>query len=341
MSRALFAPPVAGDTAAHRLCRGLLAALVPLLAACGTGAAPPADNGVVITHIHGTTRITGTPQRVVALSAVDADTAAALGVTPLVIAQAPGTRSGELSPWFAQRVGGANVEVIPVAGGDQGGGVPFERVAAAQPDLILALGRNVDATEYATLSGIAPTVPPKVGDFLDPWQDITRTIGVALGRPEDAERLVAQAEAAVADAAAAHPQFRGRTFVATLLISAEQFGVLVDTQESTVSLMSGLGFRLTPEVDALVATTGYAAQLSRERAALLDADVTLAYAPQPGIAETYRQDPLVQRLDVVRRGAFVEVDQLLWGALRNPSVLSIPYAVDRIVPRLAGLGPST
>lgn len=121
----------------------------------------------------------------------------------------------------------------------------------------------------------------------------------------------------------------------SLLIAPEQFGLLVDTEESTVSLMSGLGFTLKPEVDQLEPTSGYATQVSRERAGLLDADVTLAYAPEPEVGEIYLADPLVGGLGVVQRGAFIQVDRLLWGAFRNPSVLSIPYAVDQIVPRVA------
>jgi hypothetical protein len=53
------------------------------------------------------------------------------------------------------------------------------------------------------------------------------------------------------------------------------------------------------------------------------------------VARAYLADPLVQSLDVVQRGAFVQVDRLLWGAFRNPSVLSIPYTVERIVPQVA------
>lgn len=234
-----------------------LATAATVLTACGEDDDSAGSSGEAITiqHIHGTTEITGTPERVVALSSVDADTAIALGVPPLLAPQAPGTEPGELTPWFAESAGSADVTIINVAGGDQGREIPFERVAAAEPDVILGMG----------------------------------------------------------------------------------FGLLVDAEESTVSLMTGLGFTLSPEVDQLEATTGYATQVSRERAGLLDADVTLVYAPQPDVQDAYLADPLVGALDVVQRGAFIRVDRLLWGAFRNPSVLSIPYSVDQIVPQLAGL----
>lgn len=301
------------------------------------GGSASSQDTVTIQHIHGSTEITDEPERVVALSSVDADTATALGATPLLVPQAPGTDPGELAPWFAESAGGDDVDIINVAGGDQGGEIPFERIAAVQPDVILGMGSGIDAQDYRTLSEIAPTVAPEIGDFLDPWPAITRTIGRALGRTDEAARLISETEDTIAATAAEHPEFEGRTFVVSLLFAPDQFGLLVDTEESTVSLMRGLGFVLKPEVDNLQATSGYATQVSRERTNLLDADVTLAYAPQPELADMYLADPLVGGLDVVARGAFIRVDRLLWGALRNPSVLSIPYAVDQIVPKLAAV----
>jgi iron complex transport system substrate-binding protein len=245
--------------------------------------------------MYGGTAITDVPRRVVALSSVDADTATALGVIPVLVPQAPGTEPGQLTPWFAASAGNGEVEIFNAAGGDQAGGLPYERIAAAEPDLILGAAAGIDAEQYATLSGIAPTVAPAIGNFLDAWPDVTRTVGAALGRPDEAERLVAQTQDTITAAAGANPEFTGRTFGVSLLFAADQFGLLVDTQESTVSLMTALGFTLRPEVDQLEATSGYATQVSRERVGLLDADVTLAYAPQPDVARAYLADPLVQR----------------------------------------------
>lgn len=314
-------------------------AAVSLLAGCGGGGTPaaPDDEVVSIEHIYGSTGITGAPQRVVALSSVDADTAAALGVPPVLAPQPPGTEPGTAAPWFADATAGTEVEIIDVVGGDQGGQIPFEQIAAADPDLILGTGSGITAQDHATLSDIAPTVAPEIGEFRDPWFAITRTIGRALGQAEQAEELVTRTEDVIAAAAAEHPEFEGRTFVAALLFATDQFGMLVDTEESTVSLMRGLGFTLQPEVDALEATSGYATQVSRERVGLLDSDVTIAYAPDAEVARQYLDDPLVAQLDVVQRDAFIPVDRLLWGAFRNPSVLSIPYSVEQIVPQLAAV----
>lgn len=148
---------------------GLVAA-AGALTACGddgdvAGGSASSQDTVTIQHIHGSTEITDEPERVVALSSVDADTATALGATPLLVPQAPGTDPGELAPWFAESAGGDDVDIINVAGGDQGGEIPFERIAAVQPDVILGMGSGIDAQDYRTLSEIAPTVAPEIGDL--------------------------------------------------------------------------------------------------------------------------------------------------------------------------------
>jgi iron complex transport system substrate-binding protein len=82
----------------------------------------------------------------------------------------------------------------------------FEAIAAAAPDLILAVHSALTQEQYDTLSGIAPTVAQSGDhpDFGTPWQEQTRTIGTALGRAEQADALVADVEARFAAARAAH-----------------------------------------------------------------------------------------------------------------------------------------
>lgn len=292
--------------------------------------------GATVTHRFGETTVAANPTRIVALSSIDADTAAALGQPPLLTPDTYGV--GSVPPWLADASGDQAPEFLGSSAADlSANNLPYEQIAATDPDVILGMNSGIDEAAYNKLSAIAPTVAPQIGDYLDAWQDVTRTIGTAMSQEERAEELVTEAEKAISDAAAANPEFAGATFVTSLLISTDQFGVLVDDRESTVSLMKGLGFELKPEVDALEATTGYAAQVSRERTSLLDADVAVVYAMDPEVYDDYRNDPLFTRLDVVQRDALIEPDKLLWFSVRNPSVLTIPYAIEQVVPKLAEL----
>jgi iron complex transport system substrate-binding protein len=319
-----------------------LTVLATALTACADPAPPPAPpaTSLSITHMYGTTTVPPAPTRVVALGGADADAAAALGVVPIMVPQALGTAPGELPPWLAAAIGDRPTEVLQAVGNNDGRkALPFEAIAAARPDVILSMDYAIDSNEYTTLSGIAPTVAPVVGNNLDGWQDITTTVGDVLGKRAEAERMVADVEAGVDEVAAAHPAFRGHSIVVSLLLAPDQFGLIVDPTESTLSLLLRLGFTLPAEVDALEPTHGFATQLGRERVDLLEADVALAYAARPGVLETYTSDPLVARLDVVRRGALVSLDPLLWSAFRNPSVLTVPFAVNEVAALLAQTNP--
>jgi iron complex transport system substrate-binding protein len=51
--------------------------------------------------------------------------------------------------------------------------------------------------------------------------------------------------------------------------------------------------------------------------------------------EAVRTDPLYQRLDVAKQGRDLSLEGILSGALSFGSVLSLPFALDELVPRLA------
>lgn len=60
-------------------------------------------------------------------------------------------------------------------------GIPFEQVASARPDVILAGTHYGIDDDHATLVGIAPVVTTAKGLTEDTWQDQTLLIGEALG----------------------------------------------------------------------------------------------------------------------------------------------------------------
>ena len=72
----------------------------------------------------------------------------------------------------------------------------YEAVAAQDPDLILALYSGLTQEDYDNLSAIAPTVaqPPDYVGYGIPCDELTRTVGQAIGRPAAADELVASVE---------------------------------------------------------------------------------------------------------------------------------------------------
>lgn len=103
--------------------------------------------------------------------------------------------------------------------------ISVEKIAALEPDLILALYSSIDKDLYSTLSAIAPTVAkdPAYGDYATPWQITTKTAAKAVGREADGEKLVADIDKQFADARSAHPEFADQTAVIISVDATPEF----------------------------------------------------------------------------------------------------------------------
>lgn len=331
----------------HRLRRAplLLAALLAttLLAACGsddgdgdatTASAPaPAAGGafpVTIDDAFGTTTIERAPERVVTLGWSDADVALALGVKPVGLVKTLKEFDYGVGPWAEEALGDARPEVL-----DDTDGVPFEQVASLRPDLILAVQSGIDQADYDRLSQIAPTVAYAKGreKYLTPWHEQTTRIAEALGRPDEGEQLVAQVEEKVAATADEHPVLHGKTFAYAWSGQAGQLGLYVG-DDPRVQLIEDLGMELLPAVAELGDGESFYETISHERADIVDGDVLIAWFSTPADKASFRSAPLIEDLDVMRKGGFVPIDLVLAQAEGAPTPLSIPWALERMTPKL-------
>src|SRR5690606_33606380 len=130
---------------------------------------------------------------------------------------------------------------------------------------------GITEEEYILLSQIAPTVaqPADYVDYGIPWQELTLTVGRAVGLASEAEALVAEVEAQFAQIQAEHPEFVGATaIVATLYDGIWLYG----PQDVRGRLLTSLGFEL-PEGLTEIAGDAFGGSLSLEHADLLDIDV--------------------------------------------------------------------
>lgn len=334
-----LAPPVDDSTRRQFLIGGL--SLAALLAACGApdAEAPPpsgSDDGRfprTVTHKYGSTEIPAEPQRVVTVGLSDHDYVLALGVVPVGLTDWYGDYPAGTWPWAADELGDAQPEVMP-RNEDQ---IDFEKVAALRPDLLIGQYSGMTEAAYGLLSQIAPTVAQSAEfpDYGMPWEDTTRVIGQALGRPQRAEELIARVETRFAAARAAHPQFQGLAAVV-----AEQFEpgtyVVRGPTDPRTRFLTSLGFVLPDEITRLTGDRGEAT-ISAEQIGLVDQELVLwnvGFAPE--LPAALASDPLYQGLAVAREGRDVfVVDEVLSGALTWSTVLSLPLALEQLVPRLA------
>jgi iron complex transport system substrate-binding protein len=322
--------------------RATLSALAALtvLAGCGTadeqetgsGAAPSsAAFPVSIDHAFGSTTIEEQPERVVVLGWSAQDVVYALGVTPVGMPAFPyGGGDDGVLPWNDDFFDPDETTLL-----DTTDGPPLEAIAALRPDVILAPYEGFEQSVYEDLGGIAPTVAYPGDPWTTPWREQTRMIGQALGKSAAAEQLIADADGAVAQVAAEHPEFEGRTFAYTSM-SADSLYLYLPS-DPRVQLIEDLGLTVAASVEELGAGSdgSFFAQLSLEQAPAIDSDVLIGFADglpaeEVGTLPVYAQVPAIQR-----NAAVLVDDESFAAAVSSVSVLSIPYALDQLVDQLA------
>jgi iron complex transport system substrate-binding protein len=320
----------------------LAAALV--VTSCGSGsdapsdaAAPSAAGGafpVTIEHTFGGTTIEEQPQDVVTWGFGSTDAALALGVVPVAIPfQEYGGDEDGVLPWIAEELDALGAETPTVL--PDGDEVPFEAIAAAQPDVILANYSGITQADYDKLTAIAPTVAYPGEAWTTPWRDVVTTVGQALGRAPEAEALVAETDRTIADAAAGHPELQGRT-VAAVWDTAGTFYVYEEA-DSRVEFLTDLGLTVAPSVGTL--STGESTfyyTLSYERVSELTSDILLSYASTQEEADAFAAQPYAQTMAQVSGGhhATLVGDELI-AAVSPPTVLSLTWGLDAYLDALS------
>lgn len=284
---------------------------------------------VTVQGKEGTATVSRLPQRVIAVGLQrDADTAVALGVTPIAIPENASFDS-LIPPWLEPELNDPQPELMNAENG-----IPFEKVAGLRPDLILATDSFSLADDYARLAQIAPTVSYLEGPNTDTWQQRTLLIGKALGRDEQAQKIVADTEGRIRQAADAHPAFVGKTVSFTIVVGREIYTVL--DGDTSMTFLQQMGLRISPEVAVQPeSSTEGRALVSLENVGVLDADVMLITYPAADDRTFLESSQLFQQLDAVKNRAYVPLDFQVAVALGFPTPLSIPYGLDRAVTEVA------
>lgn len=293
---------------------------------------------VEIEHTYGSTTIETVPERIVTVGLTDQDPVLALGVAPVGVTEWFGDHPHAVWPWATgaldEAVGtGDGPEVLSTADT-----INFEAIAAQRPDVILAIYSGITQSDYDKLSQIAPTVaqPGEYVDYGVPWQEQAITVGRVLAQEERAEQLVADAEATLDRARADHPEFEGATGLVASPYSKDKIAIF-GSEDVRGRFMSSLGFTQPPEVDEL-AGDQFSADIGQERIDLLDADVLVVLlADLDENLPVLEQQSLYTNLAVHQegRGVYIDTYSPVGGATSFVTVLSVPFLVDEIVPKLA------
>ncbi|MFG2093583.1 ABC transporter substrate-binding protein [Streptomyces sp. NPDC048612] len=288
----------------------LLAACALTLTACGApeaggGTDGAADKVTRITDATGTkVKVPAAPERVVALSEMDLDSALALGVKPIGLTAGRGQHGAP--GYLADRAKG-----IPVVGAVTGPDI--EKVVRSRPDVILA-GQTTDPQILEQLRRIAPTVVTI--DRTKDWKKSLALTGKALGKDNEAKKVLAgydtKAAALKKDLGA-----RAGTSVSVARYSAK--GTAVMQQGVFISdVLKDLGFR-RPGVQNEPGQ-GHSTPLSDENLHEIDGDWlfigTLSTAgPDAGLLDKLATKPAYRQLKAVHDKHATMIDGSKWTSL--------------------------
>jgi iron complex transport system substrate-binding protein len=310
-----------------------------LLAACGGGSAnAPSEPSlqrldagaafpVTVVTKFGDVTVNAPPTRVVAMGWGDAETALALGVQPVGAADWLDFGGEGVGPWAAGRYTAPPAIIGTLE-------PSYEQIAALRPDLILDTKSSGDQQRYDLLSRIAPTIalPPGADNYKTALTDQVTMVAAALGFPERGTELIADVEGRFAAAAAAHPEFAGRT-VTVAARSGTGWGVYASSTER-VEFMTRLGFVPNPRIESLPEVR-FSHPVSEEQLSVLDADLLVVFPIQRTAAEV-NATPLFAAIPAVQAGrAIVFENPDVQKAYSTNSVLSIHFALDAVVPLIA------
>ena len=297
-------------------------------------AAEPGAFPVTIEHNYGSTTIDAAPSRIATLGPGDSDILLKLGIVPTTMAPFydPTNRS-VTTPWNEDLLKGQKPEVLTNATSDLAGEVT--KVLASNPQLIVAVNNAVTRPVYDNLAKVAGTVvrEKQYADWQVPWQAATAEVGKAVGKPAETARIIAETEKQFTDAKAANPQLVGRT--SAVVIGSDAGGVYIyGPGDGRGQMLTNLGMTFPASLQPTI-TDGFYGSISDENLNLLNGLDKLVVVDYAGATDKLKANPAFANLDIVKRGDVVYVDQGLGSAMSVPTVLTIPYVLQRLVPQLA------
>ncbi len=210
----------------------------------------------------------------------------------------------------------------------------LEQIAALAPDLIIGVSAGYDEATYEQLSEIAPTLsrPDGYAAYTVGREVATETIATALGDSERGAELNRKAADLLESTVAAHPEFAGKTGVAMLPYDGRYGAYLAG--DARGAFLTSLGFSIPDAIARQDTGESFFVDVSQENVTMLDGDVILVLGNDPS-ADITAGNPLFETLDAARNDAIITTTLDQRGAITYNTVLSVPYAVESLVPRLA------
>lgn len=303
-----------------RLVSTVLAVLLSLsLAACGSGS----DQSP-------TSEVPHTPQRVASLGLGDVDTLLALGVVPVLVAPWAQDAKEPVGEWAKPLLQGKNPQML-LGTSTELDGKAIETLAAAKPDVIVAVNSGFDDATFSRLEAIAPVIrrPSQFAAWGVPWEDQVRGIASGIGRAEQGDALITKTQNTIRRTQEQHPQYKGRT-AATVLPKSDGGFYAYATSDGRGQVLSMLGFTLPETVTSLIPAGKFFAEIPAERVDVLDLDALVYLDYGTKVSE----DTAFRSLAVSRDKRVATIDKTIGNAMSMPNPVTIEWVLQQLPPRL-------
>ncbi len=279
---------------------------------------------IIVKDSKGDQSIPKNPERIVALDNQWVDSLVALDVKPVGYVDNLAMVAGSAPPWQAGKLDGA--EKLNMSGD------LVEKIGALNPDLILVPNFLIDEATYQKLKALAPTLTAITTLGVDPWDVRVEALGTILGKEDKADEVIAGVNAKIDGLAAKYPTLNGKTFVTAYLVGTN-ITVLADPKDGSGKVFEDLGMSIPQNLVDQKGPTGRPA-ISAERVGELNSDLLIAASQSPN-ADQFRALPGFDSLRAVQKDAVFIADMTTITAINQPTVLALPYALDKIEPSLA------
>lgn len=287
--------------------------LVLLLAACGSedeGEQQESSSGEdsgeqetrVVEHEMGETKISGQPEKVVALEFSFVDNLASLGVSPVGIAD-DNDEERIIEP-IREKI----EDYTSVGTRKQ---PSLEVISSLEPDLIIGdMQRHKDI--YDQLSDIAPTIilPSLAADY-DGIIDSFQTVSTAMGMEDKGEEVLADHKEKMEELRSQVPEDENRSVLPAVVADSGYFAHNMESY--TGSLLESIGLK-----NAIQSGDDRYNKINLEQLVEFDPDVMfhMSSGDQTVVTEWENND-LYQDISAVENGEVHEVDRNMWSRFRG------------------------
>lgn len=290
---------------------------------------------VTIEHAFGETVIEEEPERVATIAWNNHEVPLALGVVPVgmeKVTWGDDDNNGML-PWVEEalaELGGEEPVLF-----DATDSIPFDSIAATEPDVILAAYSGLTEEDYEMLSQIAPTVAYPDLAWGTRLEDTILLNATALGKVDEANALIDEHHATIEEALNEHESLEGTKPVFAFIDNSDMSKIGVYTEldpRQGFLLDNGFGTAKILEEQA-DAETFYVEVSAENPEAFDDVDILITYgsdddAENQASLEAWQADPLLSRIPAIANGNVVFLGNGPIAAAANSSPLSVAWGID-------------